>query len=221
MNPKKRLPLRAGLGAAAAGAVLLIAGPASAHVTVNPSEAPGGGYAKLTFRVPTESDTASTTKLKVVFPTDPGFASVSLKPHPGWRAVVTRSGEDVSAVTWTARSTAAAIKPGQFDEFDISLGPLPDSGEVVFKALQSYSDGSVVRWIETPAAGQSDDVELEHPAPTLTLVAVDDDDSTASDGSADSDGSGDSKAPLILSIVGIALGAAALVNSQRLGRRRG
>ena len=58
---------RSALGAVVA-AVLGVAGPASAHVTVNPNEATQGGYGRVAFRVPNESDTASTTKLEVNLP---------------------------------------------------------------------------------------------------------------------------------------------------------
>ena len=56
----------------------------------------------------------------------------------------------------------------QFQEFDVSLGPLPDIDQIVFKALQTYSDGEIVRWIDEPAAG----TEPEHPAPVLKLAAA-------------------------------------------------
>jgi hypothetical protein len=39
---------------------------------------------------------------------------------------------------------------------------------MTFKALQTYSNGQVVSWIDVPAAGSSD--EPEHPAPTLKLT---------------------------------------------------
>src|SRR3954464_674383 len=111
---------RAALGAGAALATLtgsvLLAGPASAHVTVNPHEAAPGGFTKVTFRVPTEKPDASTTKVSVTFPTTTPLASVSIKPHPGWTAQVTKSKlanpieddglkltEAVSRITWTAR----------------------------------------------------------------------------------------------------------------------
>jgi hypothetical protein len=48
----------------------------------------------------------------------------------------------------------------------VSLGPLPQVDQLVFKALQTYSDGDIVRWIEVPAAG----AEAEHPAPVLKLA---------------------------------------------------
>jgi uncharacterized protein YcnI len=158
---------------------LAIAAPASAHVTVNPGTATQGGYTKVTFRVPNETDKTDTTKLEVNLPAATPIASVSLKPVAGWTAATVKSKlatpiksddgeitEAITKITWTA-TAAAAVKPGQFQEFDVSLGPLPQSGQVVFKALQTYSDGTVVRWIDEPA---TDGTEPEHPAPTLKLT---------------------------------------------------
>jgi uncharacterized protein YcnI len=176
---------RAALGAGAALATLtgslLLAGPASAHVTVNPREAASGGFTKLTFRVPTEKPDASTTKVSVTFPSATPLASVSTKPLPGWTAQVTKSKlanpieddglkltEAVSRITWTARQ-GVKIAPGQFDEFDVSVGPLPSSAKSMsFPTVQTYDDGTTVRWIDPVTPGGA---EPEHPAPTLTLAA--------------------------------------------------
>lgn len=158
-----------------------LAAAASAHVTVTPNTAPQGGEARIAFSVPTESDTASTVKLQVFFDTDHPVASVSTMPVPGWTAVVTtrkltkpltdddgnQVTQAVSEITWMADSAATAIKPGEFDEFPISLGPLPSVGSLVFKALQTYSDATIVRWIDLQVPGGP---EPEHPAPVLTLV---------------------------------------------------
>lgn len=156
--------------------------PASAHVTVSADKAVKGGYATLTFKVPTEEDNANTTKLEVDFPADHPFASVSTQQKSGWDIAVTKAalatpltnddGEQVSqrvaTITWTAKSSDAAIKPDQFDTFPISVGPLPtDTDTLTFKALQTYSNGDVVRWIEESAPGGP---EPEHPAPSITLV---------------------------------------------------
>jgi uncharacterized protein YcnI len=169
------------IAVSAAAAVLASASTASAHVTVNPNNATQGGFAKLTFRVPTERDVA-TTKLEVAFPADQPLAFFNVKPHAGWSYKVTKAKlatpitvfgekltEAVSRVTWTAEGAANAIKPGEFDEFDVSVGPLPTAPQMVFKALQTYADGQVVRWIEPRAAGAADP---EHPAPVLTLTAA-------------------------------------------------
>jgi uncharacterized protein YcnI len=163
-------------------AVLGFGSAASAHVTVNPDQGTQGGYTRVAFRVPTESDTASTTKVDVFLPTDHPVASVSTMPVPGWTVTTTTSKlatpltdddgnritEAVSQITWTA-SRDAAIKPGQFQEFPVSLGPLPKTDKLVFKAIQTYSDGTVVRWIDDTVAGQA---EPEHPAPVLNLAAA-------------------------------------------------
>jgi len=160
-------------------AVLVVGTPAYAHVTVNPKEAVAGSYTRVAFRVPNESDTASTTKLEVNLPDNAPIASVSTMPVPGWTVAVSRRKLDkpiemhgsqvteaVSVITWTA-SADAAVKPGQFQEFPVSMGPIPSNvNQLVFKALQTYSDGAVVRWIEEPKEG----AELEHPAPVLKVL---------------------------------------------------
>ena len=165
---------------ATALAVLGFAGTAGAHVTISPNSATSGGDVRIAFRVPTESDTASTVKLEVAIPTDKPIPVVATMPMPGWTVatektklatpVKTDDGdtitEAISRITWTA-SPAAGIKPGQFQEFPVSLESLPSSGRLVFKVLQTYSDGTVVRWIDEAGEGQP---EPEHPAPVLTLA---------------------------------------------------
>ncbi len=165
------------LVALAAGAALVLpATSALAHVTVNPREATQGGYAKLAFRVPNERDSASTIKLEINLPADHPFASVSVRPQAGWTYTVektklatpikshdTEITEATSKITWTG----GEIKPSEFNEFEVSVGPLPsDVDSLTFKALQSYSNGEVVRWIEEAAPG----AEVERPAPVLKLT---------------------------------------------------
>lgn len=171
---------RIAAGAAAVVAfVALAALPAFAHVSIQPSEAAKGSYAQLAFRVPNETEDADTTEVKVQLPTDHPFASVSVKPLPGWTITTTKEKlaqpltsddgqvtEAVSVVTWSGGKLA----PGEYQDFAISVGPLPDDVDVlVFKAIQTYSDGTEVKWIEeTPPGGE----EPEHPAPELRLTAA-------------------------------------------------
>ena len=161
--------------------VLLLAGPAAAHVTVKSTDAKQGGYATFTFLVPSEKDIA-TTKIEVAFPADAALGSVRTKPVPGWSAVITKTKPAtplkdahggtidlvVSAITWTA-ATGQGITASQFQEFAVSAGPLPKVDRLVFKTLQTYADGSVVRWIEQAPAGST--TMPDHPAPVLTLAA--------------------------------------------------
>ncbi|HWB38271.1 MAG TPA: YcnI family protein [Rugosimonospora sp.] len=210
---------------AAVVAVLGFAGAAQAHVTVS-GTATQGGYGRIAFRVPNESDTASTTKLEVQLPADQPVASVLTMPVPGWTAVLTTSKLDkplttddgdqvteaVTLITWTADSAATAIKPGQFLEFPVSLGPLPKAPSMTFKAVQTYSDGNVVSWIAPRQAGQP---EPDNPAPVLTLTAAADSGdpgaSAAPAAAASSGGSGGDTGALTVGIVGGLVGLAGLV----------
>ena len=220
--------------AVGAGSVLGLAAAASAHVTVNPSSAPAGSFAQLDFRVPTESDTASTVGVEVAFPTDHPIANVSVQPKPGWTVSVTKTklatpiktddgtvSEAVSRVTWKA--TAGGLKPGEFDNFSVSAGPLPtDVGSITLPAIQTYSDGSVVRWIEPSVTSGP---EPDHPAPVLTLTKASSTDgatdtASTSSNSSTSTSSSDSTART-LGIIGIVVGILGLgVGGFALIRRR-
>ena len=149
---------RAGLTLISLTAVGLLAGAgvASAHVTVNPSEAAAGGFTKLTFRVPNESPTAGTVALTVDLPTDHPFAYVSVKQVPGWtwsdhQDHAARAGhrgrhhdQGGRHLGHLDRDPGTQIGPGEFAEFDISAGPVPDAETLVFPPTQTYSDGEVV-----------------------------------------------------------------------------
>jgi uncharacterized protein YcnI len=149
---------------------------ASAHVVVE-GEGVKGGNASILFRVPTESDTASTTQLVVQMPKDHPLGSVRPQTKPGWTATVTTRtidepvevfGEPVTEVVDTITWTGGKIAPGEFDTFGVRVGPLPeDADELVFPAIQSYDDGSKAEWIELVEEGAE---EPEHPAPVLKLV---------------------------------------------------
>jgi uncharacterized protein YcnI len=163
--------------ALAVALVATVAAPASAHVSVKPESVPKGSFSVFSFSVPNESSTASTVKVEVTFPTDHPIAFVSVLPLPGWTWTADKTtlakpieseGESVteaiSKITWSG----GEIKPGEFQLFTVSAGPLPtDTKQIEFKAVQTYSDGTIVRWIEeTPKSGE----EPEFPAPTLKLT---------------------------------------------------
>ncbi|QIY71146.1 YcnI family protein [Streptomyces sp. RLB1-33] len=193
MSPIRTTLRRAGLVAALTTAgVLAAAGAAFAHVTVHPETyAKGATDGVLTFRVPNEEDTASTTKVQVFLPTDHPVLGVLVTPQEGWTAQVTTTKlktpvktddgtitEAVSEITWTG----GRIRHGQYQDFNVAFGQLPDdTDQLSFKTLQTYSDGNVVRWIEEEQKGAE---EPENPAPVLTLTAKDAE--KGSDGTSDS-----------------------------------
>jgi uncharacterized protein YcnI len=165
--------------ATAATVALVLAVPlsASAHVRVYPKQAVAGADdTLLTFSVPTESGAASTTRVVIGLPTATPFGDVSYQPVPGWTARVvdgalpkpakvdgTTVTEAPLRVEWTA-DPGTELVGGQFQDFVLSVGPMPDTGRISFPTTQTYSDGKVVRWSEsTPATGEQPD----RPAPVL------------------------------------------------------
>ncbi|MFI7580989.1 DUF1775 domain-containing protein [Kocuria kalidii] len=182
----------------AAGLTALGLSPAAAHVSASSTTTAAEGWARITFTVPNESDTASTEKLEVRLPTDTPFSSVRVQPVEGWTAELTEEElpepvqvgegaitEAVTTITWTA-DEEHAIAPDQFQTFTISAGPLPAAGTtLVLPATQSYTDGRTVAWDETHAEGED---EPQHPAPSLTTTAAE------GEGHAHGAGSGDPSA---------------------------
>ena len=172
----KTRALTRALGVAAA-ALVALAPMASAHVTVNPGEVEKGSFARLSFRVPNERDDAATTTLEVNLPEDQAFPFVSTRPLPGWTATtemrtldepIDAFGEQVTEVVSKITWTGGTINPGEFQEFDVSIGRMPeDVDSLAFPSIQTYSSGEVVRWIDPVVEGQE---EPEHPAPTLKLI---------------------------------------------------
>ncbi|MFE1949585.1 YcnI family protein [Streptomyces sp. NPDC059524] len=243
----KKMSRAALVGAAAVSSVVLLSAPAFAHVSVQPEgPAAKGGYAVVDFKVPNERDDSSTVKLEVSFPTDHPLASVMPEPVPGWEAKVTKSkldkplemhgrkiSEVVSKVTWTATGSGddKGVLPGYFQKFPVSIGQLPtDTDQLVFKALQTYDDKEVVRWIEAPQEGQE---EPESPAPVLALTAAEEDGHGAAGAAAKddkkqasasteaaSDSSTSDTTARTLGIVGILVGAAGVAFGVLAGRRR-
>jgi uncharacterized protein YcnI len=159
--------------------IVLCADAASAHVTVSPSSLPQGtSDAVLTFRVPNESTSASVTALRVEFPLAHPIVVVNPEAGSGWNVSVQteRLPKPITTDDGTFTSTTSeidwsggTIPVGQYGEFNVLAQGLPTgTSEVVFKAIQSYSDGTVVSWIQVPNRAVPDP---PHPAPTITLTA--------------------------------------------------
>jgi uncharacterized protein YcnI len=174
-RPVRRLVVS---GLLAAGLVAVAAGPAAAHVTIDPESAPKGSVTKFNFQVPNEKDNAATVGLAVTFPADHPIASVSVQQKAGWTFTIEKQAlpkpvkgpfggevtEAVSKITWTG----GEIQPGAFDLFTVRAGSLPKNvNQLEFQAAQTYSDGEVVQWNEPTVKGGA---EPEHPAPVLKLT---------------------------------------------------
>ena len=216
----KKIYVAAGVTALA----LAVAGPASAHVTVQPATAPAKGFVVEEVRVPNEEQSANTTKVSVQFP--PGFAEVSYQAVPGWKTTVKKTKlatpiktdegdtltEQVSEMTWSG----GKLPPGQFIDFPVSVA-MPDKAgsTLTFKAIQTYDNGKVVRWIGPPSA--------QEPAPQVKLTAAESETAsttpTASTSSSNDSSDDDSKTLSIIALIvgglGLVAGAVALLSRRR------
>jgi periplasmic copper chaperone A len=130
----------------------LLAPAAWAHVTVLPASARPGQTPALHFRVLNERSDARTVEIDIFVPRG---LHATASDRRGWR-LVDKPGE----FDWVARD--AGIGGADAKDFELRVGPLPHARQVVFKALQHYSDGQIVRWIQTSAGA-------ERPAPVLQL----------------------------------------------------
>ncbi|HXF97115.1 MAG TPA: YcnI family protein [Gaiellaceae bacterium] len=167
------------LVAAAALAALASAAPARAHITVHPNALPAGGFTVITVQVPNERANASTVKVDVKFPN--GIFVASPAVVPGWKSrVLTRRlpkpvtiepGFSVSSRVDRVVFSGGAIGPGRFLSFPISIkAPAVEPGTLLtFKALQTYSNGEVVRWIGDPSADEPAPQVMIRPASSPVL----------------------------------------------------
>ena len=194
--------------ALAAGTALALAAPlaASAHVTLDSTTAAAGSFTLITFKVPNESATETTSKVELTLPADTPFEYVSYVPVPGWTTEISDT-----TVTWTAES-GSEIADGQLQLFPLSVGPVPDTGSIVLPVAQTYTDGSVVSWSET-----EEDAELPAPvlyvndAPAADHHAGGDDDDAALEVTDSASTSSPDVLARVLGIGGLVLGVVALV----------
>jgi len=217
------------LVALATGAIAaVLAAPASAHVTVQPSEAIAESFARFVVRVPTERDDASTTMIEVSLPP---LAFTSFQDVPGWQrkeenvefdepldAFGSEITEGIGTVTWTG----GEIAPGEFAEFPFSAAMPAGEEELVFEAIQTYDSGEVVEWVgaedaDEPAARLSTvqfgafQEEGAGELGVLQAVTQELEELRAGTGETDDDDEDSDVLPLALGGAGAALGGIALI----------
>jgi uncharacterized protein YcnI len=178
---------------------------ASAHVTVQPKEAPAGSYQVFTVRVPSEKDSATMT-VKVAIPE--GVDVSRFEPKPEWTYEVEKNADGkMTSVIWQA--SGAGLGATEFGEFRMQGKVAEDAKELVWKAYQTYADGEVVEW--TGAA------DADKPASVTTVTAATGDGHGDSHGAAgavvdeDHGAEGRDTLTLSLAIAGLAAGVLALL----------
>ncbi|MDX1884455.1 YcnI family protein [Mycolicibacterium sp. 120270] len=173
------------------GLAALLASPsATAHVDAILDGGGPGETGLITLRVPGERNKPATTKVEVRIPDDVQIRTVLAQPVPGWRLDIKKKkpnppmyrddgtpvDEVVSSVTWTA--TGPGIQRGEFDDFVLEAGPLPDVESLALPTYQTFVDGTTDAWTE-PAPEGSDP---EFPVPSVNLGASSDVGSSAGGG---------------------------------------
>jgi uncharacterized protein YcnI len=204
-------------------AAVVFPAAAVAHVTIQPGEWEAGAFAAMAVRVPNERDDAETTSVTVQFPEN--VLTARFQAHPFCEREVEREKLDqpveeiterIVSVTWTCDPPIAS---DGFDEFGMSF-QIPEDAqpgdEILFPAVQVYSSGERVRWVDP-------DPEADEPAPRIVVVAPEEEEAApppaattteaeataAAAASSDGDDSS-STAALVFGIAGLATGLIAL-----------
>ena len=144
------------------------AGVASAHVIVKPSTAGIGSVTTFSMGVPSETDQA-TTAVRLMLPD--GLQEVQADIVPGWQVSVKTGtdADDVTEIDWTGGN----IPSGEREEFMFNAQVPAQPTTLEWKAYQTYADGNVVSWDETPTANMPDD-DAALTGPYSTTAVVDD-----------------------------------------------
>jgi uncharacterized protein YcnI len=177
----------------------LFTGLASAHVVVYPKEAVQGSYEKFTVRVPSEKD-VPTIKVEVKIPETVEISRTM--PLAGWKSELTKDANGkVTSVIWT--TTADGLTSTEFGEFSMQ-GKIDNAAtSIIWKAIQTYKDSSIVEWTGDEKSKYPASLTIVNPASANTSVAADGDLETNETTSSD--------LPLYLSIAAIALAFLALI----------
>ena len=221
----RRTLARLGATAGTAGLLTLgLAAPASAHVTVTPSDTTAGAYVVLTFSVPHGCDGSPTTGFTIqlpeeilsVTPTRNAYYGVSTTmvklDEPVEDAHGNKITERVGEVTYTSK---LPLPDGYRDAVELSL-QLPEdaAGETLaFPVLQKCEKGQT-GWTEIAAEGQDPD-ELEHPAPTVAVTSAEESAPKESADSEDDDTNTLGAAGLVVGALGVIVAGTALARTRR------
>lgn len=162
------------VAAVAVAPVIGSATAAVAAVAAEPSTVAPGDVVTFAFQVVNDRAPAATTRVEIDFPADPPIVNLDAVPVPGWTIRMDRhylahpfptpegpAGDAVQRVVWTG----GPLRGAQVATFTVHAGPVGASvRQVPFTAVQTYDDGTVVRWRDDPASTGS-----RHAAPYLDV----------------------------------------------------
>lgn len=157
-------------GISAIALCLVASNSAFAHVTVKPAEVVTAGYQTFVVSVPNEKD-IPTSGVKILIPDS--IASATPTQKSGWQIVkeTEGSGEEtrISSISWEG----GEIADGTRDEFSFSAKVPEKTGELQWKAYQTYADGTVVSWDKESKDGHGHDSDDPNSGPFSVTKVVD------------------------------------------------
>jgi uncharacterized protein YcnI len=161
----RRIVARGALAGLAAAAALAPA--AAAHVVVLPAASRPADLQLYRVIVPNEMQDADTTRVELKLPAGIDFALVD--QIPGWTGKLVRAGGQPDRIVWSG----GKVPPDGYAELRFIARNPVQTGTVAFKALQTYSNGQVERWIGAPDAEKpAAQVRLAEDATPQDVVAV-------------------------------------------------
>jgi uncharacterized protein YcnI len=157
---------------------------ASAHATVKPNQAGIGAFQTFSLAVPVEKD-IPTTAVRLILPEGLNFVTPTVKS--GWKIEIKKEKtgktitdddgmeiveEKVTEISWTGGSIPAGLR----DEFGFSAQVPALPTKLVWKAYQTYKDGTVVSWDKPHADEHSakPEVKDENSGPYSETAVIDD-----------------------------------------------
>lgn len=155
------------------------AGLAQAHTVLEYPVATAGQSYKASFKVSHGCGHSPTRQIVVDIPA--GVQGAKPMPKAGWRLEVTRDKlaqpytshgrsitEDVTRISWTAKTDEDMLPSGHYDEF-VLLGTLPAQSGMMYWPVQQLCEQGRNDWTEVPKPGQKLS-DLKSPAAALELM---------------------------------------------------
>ncbi|MGV9762520.1 YcnI family protein [Micromonospora tulbaghiae] len=164
----------ASLAAVLAGAVGWpgAANAAGVTVTTSPAQVRQGDAIQLSVLVPADKPGTRTTRIELTMPADAPIGEVYPLSVPDWAPTITTRtldqpvpGMHAAELNQVTHSVSWLRMPGTGTgpaRLPLGMGPMPATDRLTFTVVQTYDDGTVVRWAD-PAGGA-------HPAPTVALL---------------------------------------------------
>ena len=146
----------------------LLTPTAFAHVTVKPTTAGVGTHQSFSVGVPVEKD-IPTTSVRLVIPT--GLEYVTPNTKPGWKIEIKKNNPEATDAVTEIIWSGGQIQNGFRDEFLFSAKAPSEETTLLWKAYQTYKDGTVVAWDMDPS---EEETTHEGSGPASVTTVVDD-----------------------------------------------